>query len=161
MTLETLDTIVLRPFRRGDANAFRTLNEAWIEKHFKLEPSDREALEDPEGHILARGGHIFMALDGSNPVATCALLSHGPGVYEVAKMTVAESHRGRGLGRRILAYTIDQARALDASALYLESNDALRDAIHLYEALGFRHLPPERLTPSLYVRVNVYMELIL
>mgnify|MGYP001798451154 CR=1 FL=1 len=77
-----------------------------------------------------------------------------------AKMTVAASYRGRGLGRRMLAYTIAQAKALGAASLYLETNDSLVDAIHLYEALGFRQLPAERVTQSPYARANVFMELV-
>jgi len=151
--------IEFRPFRAKDGEAFRLMNEAWIEKHFGIETKDREMLGDPEGKILAKGGHIFMAMDGETAVGCCALLLVRPGVFEAAKMTVVESYRGRGLGRKILAYTIAQARALGATSLYLETNDSLLDAIHLYEALGFRHLPPEQVTPSPYARANVFMEL--
>ena len=153
--------IEFRPFRAGDAEAFRVLNEAWIERHFGIEEKDRSTLGDPEGKILAEGGHIFMAVDGDTAVGCCALIFLRPGVYEAAKMTVAESYRGRGLGRRLLEYTIAQASALGAASLYLETNDSLLDAIHLYEALGFRHLPPERVTPSPYARANVFMDLAL
>jgi GNAT superfamily N-acetyltransferase len=153
--------IVIRPFRAADAEAFRVLNEAWIGRLFGIEEKDRSTLGDPEGKILARGGHIFMVVDGGTAVGCCALLALQPGVYEVAKMTVAESHRGRGLGRWVLAYTIEQGRALGARSLYLETNDTLLDAIHLYEELGFRHLPPERVTPSPYARANVFMEMVL
>jgi ribosomal protein S18 acetylase RimI-like enzyme len=64
-----------------------------------------------------------------------------------------------GIGRRMLAYTIEQGKALGAEVLYLESSEQLLDAIHLYESLGFQHLPPERVTPSPYARANVFMEL--
>jgi GNAT superfamily N-acetyltransferase len=121
----------MRSFGAGDGEAFRVLNEAWIEKHFGLEPKDRETLNDPEHKILAKGGHIFMAVDGETAVGCCALLLLRPGVYEVAKMTVAESQRGRGLGRKMLAYTIAQGKALGATSLYLETNDTLHEAIHL------------------------------
>ena len=43
--------------------------------------------------------------------------------------------------------------------LYLETNRKLALAIRLYESVGFRHLPPERVVPSPYARANVYMEL--
>jgi len=43
------------------------------------------------------------------------------------------------------------------SLIYLETNDRLLDAIHLYEQLGFRHLPPKT---SEYTRANVFMELV-
>jgi GNAT superfamily N-acetyltransferase len=151
--------IEIRSFRAGDGEAFRVLNEAWIERHFGIEEKDRITLGDPEGKILAKGGHIFMAVDGEARVGCCALIFVRPGVLEVAKMTVAEAYRGRGLGRRMLAYAIAQAKVLGAKSLYLETNSSLLDAIHLYEELGFRHLPVERVTPSEYARANVFMEL--
>jgi putative acetyltransferase len=151
--------VELRPFRREDADAFRELNEDWIAKNFKIEAKDRETLGDPEGHILQLGGHVFMACVEGKAVGCCALLSMKPGRFEVAKMTVAERYRGLGIGRKMLAYTIAQGKALGATSLYLETNDKLHDAIHLYEVLGFRHLPAEKVIPSPYVRANVYMEL--
>jgi len=153
--------IDMRAFRPEDAEAFRVLNEDWIAKHFGLEEKDRITLGDPEGQILQKGGHIFMVFSEDGPVGCCALLLVRPGVYEVAKMTVAEEYRGYGIGRRVLAYTIEQGKALGAESLYLETSKKLMDAIHLYEAMGFRHLPPERVVPSPYVRANVFMELTL
>lgn len=152
--------VEIRAFRAGDAVAFRELNEDWIAKNFRIEAPDRKSLEDPEGYILRRGGHIFMVIANGVPVGCCALLLVKPGVFEVGKMTVAEAYRGMGIGRKMLEYTIAQGKALGAKSLYLETNTKLLDAIHLYEAAGFRHLPPERVVPSPYARANVFMELI-
>lgn len=149
-------TIELRPYQAGDAEAFRALNEWWIRKYFELEEADNKVLRNPEGYVLARGGHIFFAVAGGVPVGCCALLAMEPGVYEVAKMAVAESCQNAGIGRKILTYTVEQGRALGARSLYLETNNTLTNAIHLYESLGFEHLPP-RHTP--YARANVFMEL--
>jgi putative acetyltransferase len=151
----------LRSFQPEDAVAFRDLNEDWIEKYFNLEDEDRLVLGDPNSHILAPGGHIFMALSDNRPVGCCALIFMKPGVFELAKMAVAEEYRGRGIGRRILEYTVAQAKAFGAKSLFLGSNTRLADAIHLYESVGFRHLSPERVPPSPYVRANVFMELLL
>ena len=84
-----------------------------------------------------------------------------PGEYEVAKMAVTESCRRSGIGRQLLEKAIAEACALGAHRLYLETNRKLASAIRLYESLGFRHLPPERVVPSAYARANVYMELFL
>lgn len=149
-------SIQLRPFQAGDAEAFRCLNEAWIQKFFGLEEHDNEILGDPEGYVLAKGGHIFFATADGRPIGCCALILMSPGVYEVAKMAVDERWQGRGIGRRLLDYTIQQGRALGANSLYLETNSKLANAIHLYETLGFRHLPPKT---SPYVRANVFMEM--
>ncbi|RZU41652.1 acetyltransferase (GNAT) family protein [Edaphobacter modestus] len=149
-------SVQLRPFQPGDAEAFRCLNEAWIEKFFGLEEQDNKILGDPEGYVLAKGGHIFFAVADGIPIGCCALVPVAPGIYEVAKMAVAESWQGRGIGRRVLAYTIEQGRSLGADSLYLETNRRLANAIHLYESLGFRHLPPKH---SPYARADVFMEL--
>jgi putative acetyltransferase len=149
-------SVQLRPFKTGDSEAFRLLNEAWITKFFGLEESDNAILGDPEGYVLAKGGHIFFAVADGRPIGCCALVPISEGVYEVAKMAVAESWQGRGIGRRVLAYTIEQGRAIGAKSLYLETNNKLANAIHLYESLGFQHLPPKQ---SPYVRANVFMEL--
>ena len=151
--------IQIRRFQPADSTAFRELNEQWIAKYFALEEQDRIALGDPNGYIIQRGGHIFMAFAESKPVGCCALIPETSGVFELAKMAVAEEFRGQGIGRKILEYTIEQAKILGAKALCLGSNDRLADAIHLYESVGFHHLPPESVPPSPYVRANVFMEL--
>ncbi|MEG9436769.1 GNAT family N-acetyltransferase [Edaphobacter sp. HDX4] len=149
-------SIQLRAFQPGDAEAFRLLNEAWIRKFFGLEDHDNEMLGDPEGYVLAKGGHIFFAVADEKPIGCCALIAMSPDVYEVAKMAISETWQGRGIGRRLLAYTIQQARSLGAASLYLETNKKLSNAIHLYESLGFQHLPPKQ---SPYVRADVFMEM--
>jgi len=154
----SVSQIELRLFRYEDADAFRCLNEAWIEKYFGLEDADNEVLGDPVGHIIEPGGQIIMAMLDGRAVGCCALKPMEPGVYELAKMAVAEDLRGVGIGRKVLARTIEEARAMGATKLYLETNRRLANAIHLYESLGFRHLPP---TQSVYERANVFMELVL
>jgi putative acetyltransferase len=153
--------ILLRSFVPGDEAAFRALNEQWIAKYFRIEDKDRETLNDPIGKILNHGGHIYLALIGQQRVGTCALVAMEPGVYEVAKMAVEESYRGAGIGRAILEYAIAEAAKLGAHRLYLETNKRLANAIHLYQAVGFRHLEPRRVKPSPYARANVFMEMLL
>ncbi|HEY3937903.1 MAG TPA: GNAT family N-acetyltransferase [Bryobacteraceae bacterium] len=153
--------LLFRPFQPGDETAFRELNESWISTYFVIEEKDREVLDDPVGHILDSGGRIFMATKGDGAIGCCALLAMEDGSFEVAKMTVSEAYRGNGVGRKLLEFVIERAKAMGARRLYLETNSKLTNAIHVYEALGFRHLPAERIHPSPYARANVYMELML
>jgi putative acetyltransferase len=150
--------IEIRPLQPGEEEAFRALNEQWIAKYFRIEEKDREVLCDPAGKILNQGGHIFFAIAGSIPIGTCALLAMRQGGYEVAKMAVEEKYRGLGIGRALLEYVLVEARRLGARRLYLETNSALSNAIHLYESMGFRHVDPVQVTPSPYARANVFME---
>jgi putative acetyltransferase len=138
------------------AAAFKALNEAWIGKYFAIEPKDREVLEDPHGKIIARGGKVFMAVDGGQPVGCVAMIRMADGGYEVAKMTVSETLRGSGLGRRLMQRCIDAAAADGAPRLYLETNSSLAPALALYRTMGFKDLAPSE-TP--YARCDTWMEL--
>lgn len=155
-------TIDIRSLQPGDdATAFRTLNEEWISRYFTLEPRDVETLNHPEATILHKGGAIFMLYADALPIGCAALIPLGQGVYELSKMAIAPLCRGRGLGRRLLLHAIAQARNLGASSLFLGSSTRLASAVHLYESVGFRHVPPASLPPMPYTRANVFMQLTL
>jgi GNAT superfamily N-acetyltransferase len=143
-------------FEPRHAEAWRILNEAWIARHFTIEPKDREVLDDPVGHIIAKGGHVFMAERDGEPIGCVGLIAMADGGFEVAKMTVSEAARGTGLGRILMQACIDKAREADAPRLYLETNSSLAPALALYRSMGFRDLPPAD-TP--YARCDVWMEL--
>ena len=143
-------------FQPGHAAAFKALNEAWITKHFAIERKDREVLDDPEGRIIAEGGRIFMALARGEPVGCVALMKMADGGYEVAKMTVAETLRGSGVGRRLMQRCIEAGAEDGAPRLYLETNSGLAPALGLYRAMGFVDVrdPPG----TEYARCDVWME---
>jgi len=151
----------IRHFQPGDETDFLRLNEEWIVRHFVLEDKDREVLGDPVKYILNPGGQILFAIVAGRAVGCCALAPEGPGVYEVAKMAVTEGFQGQGIGRQILERVIETAREMGATRLYLETNSKLPSATHLYQSVGFRHIPAERLKPSLYARADVFMEMLL
>jgi putative acetyltransferase len=158
--LNSLAEMEIRSLQAGDdTTAFRTLNEEWITRYFKLEPADRETLDDPETRILNQGGSIFMAYVDDQAVGCVALIPMGDGVYEVSKMAVSPQLRGLGIGRKLLQHAVTQAKRLGAKSLFLASNSKLENAVHLYESIGFRHVPPEDLPASAYSRANVFMEM--
>ena len=61
---------------------------------------------------------------------------------EVKRMYVRSEHRGQGLGRRILEGLVADARDRGVLLLRLETGIDQREAIGLYEAMGFRERPP-------------------
>ena len=75
-------------------------------------------------------------------------------------MVITPRLRGQGAGRTLLAAAIARARTLGARSLFLGSSTKLPAAIHLYEAAGFRHVPPESFEMP-YARADVFMELTL
>jgi putative acetyltransferase len=143
-------------FAPQHAAAFKALNVAWISRYFAIEPKDLEVLDDPQGKIVARGGRIFMAFEGTEAVGCVALIAMPDGGYEVAKMTVIETLRGSGLGRLLMQRCIDAGAEAGAPRLYLETNSGLAPALGLYRAMGFKDVANP--TPSGYARGDVWME---
>jgi len=136
---------------------FARLNIQWLEQYFVVEPIDREVLSDPDTHILADGGHVLFAIDEDDRVVgTVALKHEGDGVYELTKMAVDPSVRGRGIGRLLMESALRTYRAVEGRELFLESNSSLAPALNLYESVGFRHHPAPR-PGSHYARADVYM----
>jgi len=136
---------------------FRSLNEEWITRYFRMEESDYKALDHPKENILDKGGYIYIALYKGEPLGACALIAMPDGGFELAKMAVSPRAQGLGIGYLIGRHCIEKARALGAPRVYLESNTTLKPAINLYYKLGFRKAAGP---PSPYERANIQMELV-
>ncbi|MFC9778319.1 GNAT family N-acetyltransferase [Paenibacillus chitinolyticus] len=142
-----------------EALAFKTLNEEWIARIFTIEDADRVILDNPVENIKNRGGDVLIARDGDSIVGCVALVPTGGGVFELSKMSVTPELRGRGYGRKIIHAAINHARGLGATSLFLGSSTKLPNAVHLYESVGFKHVPVEQIGPMLYVRADVFMDM--
>jgi len=116
---------------------FKSISYNWLEKYFGIEDADRELLENHKAAIIDQGGHILFAKIDGQIVGTCALISHGEGVYELAKLGVLESHQGLKIGEQLVLAIIETARNLSAKHVVLESSHQLKKALKLYEKLGF------------------------
>jgi len=122
------------------ARHFHDINAEWIETMYRLEQTDRDVLENPRERIIDPGGDIlFVEAEGLGIVGTCALQKTGPGRFELTKMGVLASARGRKAGEFLLRAVISRAADMGAETLYLLSNRKSEAAIHLYEKLGFVH----------------------
>ena len=130
----------IHEYRDDLAVHFRDINAEWIRAMFRLEPPDEDVLRDPRGRIIDAGGVIlFVEAPGLGIVGTCALQkSQGDG-FELTKMGVRESARGRKAGEFLLSAAIERGTLLRADPLYLLTNSRCAAAIHLYEKAGFRH----------------------
>lgn len=137
---------------------FRTLNLEWLNKYNLAESHDLMVLNNPRGTIIDRGGCIFLAIENDALAGTAALMKEHEGVYELAKMTVAKTFRGRGISKLLLSRCLDEAKKLQAKKIILFSNHQLTTALHLYEQFGFKNIPVE---DSPFETADVKMELLL
>ena len=144
-------------FRPEHTAAFEALNRAWLVGHGLLEPADEPDLKDPNGTIIGAGGQVYVAEEDGVVIGTCGIAPHGPGEFEVRKLAVVESARGRGIGSQLVEACIDFARRRGARRITLISNSRLVPALRLYERAGFRHEPLPADNP--YATGDVHMVL--
>lgn len=137
--------------------AFVAMNREWIEKYFKIEKNDILQLENAEAAILEPGGEILFVVDADGAIGCCAMIPHGPGCFELAKMAVSPKAQGRGAGDLLMVAALDWAKSRGATSVMLLSNTILTPAITLYKKHGFEtvHLGPH---PD-YDRCNIEMKL--
>lgn len=105
-----------------------------------LDAPPLEAVERFVGDNIGRGLPQFVALDGARVVGWCDIIPHRrPGLTHagVLGMGVIASHRGRGIGTRLLAATLERASALGLVRIELEVYAANRAALALYRRFGF------------------------
>ncbi|MGF6823196.1 putative acetyltransferase [Microbacterium sp. ZKA21] len=100
-------------------------------------PESQHAL--PMDGLLAPGVRLFAAFDDGAPVATGALARVGDGHEELKSMRTDPQLRGRGIGRTILAFLIEDARSRGIRRLSLETgaDDFFAPARMMYTRAGF------------------------
>ena len=59
-------------------------------------------------------------------------------------LSVAKPHQGRGLGRMLLAHMIAKAKSYGANNMFLEVRPSNKNAIALYEKVGFNEMAVRR-----------------
>lgn len=65
-----------------------------------------------------------------------------PGIAEIKRMYVDTSARGRGIGRRLLAFLEDRARSIGYTEMWLETGSEQPEAISLYVSAGYEPMVP-------------------
>lgn len=135
---------------------FIRLNEQWISAHFSIEESDRKLAANPF-RIVSDGGHIISLVENGRVVGVCALFKVSEDRYELARMAVEPSERGKGYGEALITAALSRARDKGASTIYLNSNTVLAPAIALYRKHGFKTLSEG--PHAEYARCNIVMEL--
>jgi DNA-binding MarR family transcriptional regulator len=87
-------------------------------------------------------GLLLVAWLQAEPVGCGALKFHADGPTELKRMWVADSARGLGLGRRLLAELEAHAARGPSPVVRLETNGTLAEAIALYRSAGYTEVEP-------------------
>lgn len=151
-----MDQIQILPYSPEFTPYFKSINTAWVEELFSLEPFDIAQFESPEEVIVNPGGTIIFAKLGEEIVGTVALYKTAEDTFEMIKMGVSPSAQGRGVGMILGKAILEKAKEMGASKVVLYSNTKLKPALRIYEKLGFSSVVPEA---GKYCRCDVKMEI--
>ena len=154
---ELANEIKIVHYDREYSKAFYDLNFEWISEIYEVEPEDEKVLSDPEQYYLKEGGAILMALYDGLPVGTCALKNVAEGIFELSKMAVTKTMRGKRIGELLGRETLNEAKRLGAKKVILYSNrQGSATGINLYKKLGFKEV---ELTGQNFKRADIKMEI--
>jgi len=148
-----IGNVIVTDFQGQYSNQFYKLNKAWIEESWVLEDSDKKDLLNP-GKIVENGGQVFFALEDKIAIGTVAMIKSSNDRFELAKMTVQEDFRGKGIANILMDECLKFAKQNNAREIFLISNDSLIIARNLYDKYGFKEVV---LDSQKYERGNVKM----
>jgi DNA-binding MarR family transcriptional regulator/GNAT superfamily N-acetyltransferase len=96
---------------------------------------------DPD-ELRLPAGLVLVATLRSEPIGCGALKFHADLPTELKRMWVADSARGLGIGRRLLAELEGNAARNGSRMVRLETNKSLTEAIALYRSAGYVEVDP-------------------
>lgn len=92
--------------------------------------------------LMAQGVQFFVTRCSGVPAGCGGIELVGNEYGEVKRMFVRPEFRGQGLARLMLKHLEDYASQHDIHVLRLETGIHQKDAIALYEGMGFQSIPP-------------------
>jgi GNAT superfamily N-acetyltransferase len=92
--------------------------------------------------LIAQAVAFFVLRVNDVPAGCGGIQLVGAGYGEVKRMYVRPHFRGLGMGKLLLNYLADYARAQGVGLLRLETGIHQAAAISLYERMGFQRIPP-------------------
>ncbi|HMK18756.1 MAG TPA: GNAT family N-acetyltransferase [Chitinophagaceae bacterium] len=135
---------------------FKRMNLDYLNKYNLTESHDMIILDNPEEIVIKSGGFIWLAKAGDEIVGTVGIMPEGHGIFELIKMCVAESWRGRGISKLLMETCLQKVKDLGGEKLFLFSNHQLQTALKLYTKYGFKNV---EVTDSPFETADVKMEL--
>jgi ribosomal protein S18 acetylase RimI-like enzyme len=101
-------------------------------------------------------GRLLVAVDEPNIVGCVALRKLDPETCEMKRLYVRPAFRGKRIGKTLATTAIEQARHTGYRKMRLDTLPSMKQAIALYQSLGFKPIPPYRQNP---IEGALYMEL--
>ena len=100
---------------------------------------------------------ILLLLKNENSFIGCiGLRKTSDEISEMKRMYIKKEFRGKGLSRNLISKLFSFARKMNYKSVRLDTLPQMKEAISLYQSLGFKETTPYRFNP---VEGTKYMEL--
>jgi putative acetyltransferase len=104
-------------------------------------------------------GRLFLAQWENKSAGCVALRKLESGICEMKRLYLSPKFRGKGFGKILAEFIINEARKIGYQKMRLDTIQAnMQEAIVLYRQLGFNEIAPYRVNPLPGV---IFMELVL
>lgn len=149
----------IRPATNADAEAIKTvvfsvLREYGLSPDADATDKDLDAIEET---YFQRGGYFAVVLENDRIVACVGLYPETSDTCELRKMYCLPAGRGKGLGKKLLEFSLGKARELGFSRITLETASVLKEAINLYQKYGFVAFSPDHLSARCDQAFELYL----
>jgi GNAT superfamily N-acetyltransferase len=110
------------------------------------------------GEYAAPGGRLALALVEGEPAGCIALRRVDGQRCEAKRLYVRPAFRGSGIGRALLVWAVDEARAMGYREMVGDTMPVMQRALEMYDRMGFERTAPYQAEPTpgaIYIRLRL------
>ena len=119
-----------------------------------------DGLLEHYGSLGPPDGIVYLIQIGGKIEGMGALHRLESDVAEIKRMYIRKSHRGKGLGKKMLHKLVEKAKEFGYSAIRLDTGDYMEAAHHIYRTEGFKEIEQYSgcETPEPFLPYTIFME---
>jgi len=87
-----------------------------------------------------KAGYLCYLSEINDEIMAYSALSYGAGESHILNISVAKAYQGKGFGKQLLQFMMQQAKQKKADMVLLEVRGSNHNAIALYESQGFNEI---------------------
>ncbi len=150
-----------------DVVAVRTLIREFTTWALKLEVDNDQAptfegleaeIQGLPGIYIPPNGRLLLAKYKGEPVGCICLKGHDDISCEPKRLYVREAYRGYGIGKRLFAMAMSEARAQNYKRVVLDTHRSMTKAQNIYTSMGFKRIATPDDFPEALKHAVVFME---
>ena len=126
-----------------------------LDFHLCFQDFEREVAELP-GEYAPPSGSLLLLMADTKAAGCVALRKIDGSVCEMKRLYVRPEFRGMDFGKKLTLAVIDEAKKIGYSFMRLDTVPSMKEAIKLYQLLGFKKIEPYRKNP---IEGAIFMEL--